>query len=283
MAPERAMAKCDNIRRDFAAPDVVLFLNKEPLMYTMCSSPAVLARSFRFLRFLFLSCLVALVCLPAPTFADWLVTKEGGRVETKGPWKIQGGIVVFTLPNGTLSSMRLREVDLDKSALLTAETKRAAEEAKKPEAESEAKAPVLVVTNDDVKQAAPPAPGSEDGEEGEGEDVEGGAAGSGDGGGSALGAEISAGFKIVSWQLRNRADIEGFEVIGTLENTSEDVQSRLTAVIRVNTPEGRFVAERRALLGTARLDPAKRTSFSAEFPRTQGAGDVTIFVDLSKR
>ena len=38
--------------------------------------------------------------------ADWLVTRDGARIETKGAWKVDGRRVVFTMPNGTLSALR---------------------------------------------------------------------------------------------------------------------------------------------------------------------------------
>lgn len=80
--------------------------------------------------------------------ADWLVTQEGKQVQTKGPWEVRRNMVVFTLPNGTLSSMRLSEVDLEKSKELTL---RAAQPKVEEEAEPEATKPsVLVLTNRDV-------------------------------------------------------------------------------------------------------------------------------------
>ncbi|KAB2962205.1 MAG: hypothetical protein F9K16_09710, partial [Thermoanaerobaculia bacterium] len=70
----------------------------------------------------------ALLVAAGPARADWLVTTDGGLIETKGPWKVDGRRVVFHLPNGTLSSVRADEVDLDRSA---AETARAAEAARR--------------------------------------------------------------------------------------------------------------------------------------------------------
>jgi hypothetical protein len=58
---------------------------------------------------------VALAAAAAPAAADWLVLADGGRVETAGPWEVRGGLVVFTLANGTLSSVRASEVDLPAS------------------------------------------------------------------------------------------------------------------------------------------------------------------------
>ena len=46
----------------------------------------------------------------APASADWLVTLDGDRIETQGPWSIQGKLVVFTSPGGGLSSLRLADI-----------------------------------------------------------------------------------------------------------------------------------------------------------------------------
>lgn len=92
---------------------------------------------------------VALLGLPAAAIsADWLVTREGARVETRGTWEVRGKMVVFTRPNGTLSSMRLSEVDLDASQAATAAARRPTD----VPSDEEAPQPVLVLTNDDVRR-----------------------------------------------------------------------------------------------------------------------------------
>ena len=54
-----------------------------------------------------------------PAKADWLVTREGARVETQGAWKVKGKLVVFHTSTGKLSSLRVAEVDLDASRRAT--------------------------------------------------------------------------------------------------------------------------------------------------------------------
>jgi hypothetical protein len=57
--------------------------------------------------------LVATVLAVAvPAVAGWIVLRDGSRIETSGPWRLEDGQVVFTLPNGTLASIRREEVDL---------------------------------------------------------------------------------------------------------------------------------------------------------------------------
>ncbi|RMH15898.1 MAG: hypothetical protein D6696_19500, partial [Acidobacteria bacterium] len=56
--------------------------------------------------------LILAAALAGPTAADYLVTRGGERIETRGPWTVKGRMVIFTDARGTLSSLRLEEVDL---------------------------------------------------------------------------------------------------------------------------------------------------------------------------
>src|SRR5436305_12230750 len=48
--------------------------------------------------------------------ADWRVTNDGGRMETKATWQIKGKLVVFTrADNDALASLRASAVYLDAS------------------------------------------------------------------------------------------------------------------------------------------------------------------------
>ena len=51
--------------------------------------------------------------------ADWLVAKDGSRIETQGPWEVKGRLVVFTTAQGELASMRADDLDLGESRALT--------------------------------------------------------------------------------------------------------------------------------------------------------------------
>ena len=61
-----------------------------------------------------------------PAAADWIVTTDGERIETRGPWEVRGRLVVLTRTNGELASMRLSNVDLEASRRATEEAARAA-------------------------------------------------------------------------------------------------------------------------------------------------------------
>ncbi len=104
--------------------------------------------------------LAACWMMAAAVHADWLVTRAGERIETRGGWEVKGRMVVFTQPSGTLSSIRLSEVDLDASAAATAE---AAASAARPAAPAPPppRKPTRVITTDDVGQGVPGAEGGE--------------------------------------------------------------------------------------------------------------------------
>ncbi len=93
-------------------------------------------------------CLVlGLLAFAPAAAADWLVTADGDRVETVGPWEVKGRQVVFRDAAGKLASLRLTEVDLEASRAATAEASREPE----PEtvAEPEPKKEVVLTLTDD--------------------------------------------------------------------------------------------------------------------------------------
>ena len=90
----------------------------------------------------------------SPVAADWLVTYDGVQIETRGPWEIQGKLVVFRLPNGALSSMQLSELDLEASDRLTNTRSRPAQKPQK-RTRNQPRKPAFVITDDDVKHVNP--------------------------------------------------------------------------------------------------------------------------------
>ena len=104
--------------------------------------------------------LVSTLALAPWAHADWLVTQDGQLIETQGAWEVQGRMVVFTSDRGTLSSIRLDEVDLDASR---AATEQAARPAPTPD-ESKPAPPapsVLSLTNQDVARGIGGAEGAD--------------------------------------------------------------------------------------------------------------------------
>ncbi|MDX1630774.1 MAG: glutaredoxin domain-containing protein [Thermoanaerobaculia bacterium] len=109
----------------------------------------------------------AMVAVSAP--GDWLVTLDGARLETQGPWEIRGSRVVFTDVRGTLCSLSFETIDLTASREATEEVfGRTQTEVREEETRSLARVarrsrldreqrdnPVLVLTDADVARVDP--------------------------------------------------------------------------------------------------------------------------------
>lgn len=192
--------------------------------------------------------------------ADVLVLKDGSRVTTKGSWEVKGQQVLFELPNGTLSAVRLSEVDLDASEAATkelvAQAERGAEEAeikkRKP-----AKEPVLVVTNSTLGL----------GPEGVADPVatlDSLASGTG-----STGAVSSEGdVRLVEWSYGVAADDAIFEVVGTVENRGRYIAENVSVhldIVAIDEESGLKDPDRhllrRAQIGTSQLEPGATSAF----------------------
>ena len=197
----------------------------------------------------------AAVLVPAAAArADWLVTRDGGRVETAGAWQVKGKLVVFKTAAGDLASLRLAEVDLETSRAVTAEAAAAAaaseEVAKEPPPK---RRPVRVLTDKDFPRAQPAEPAAP------------GAAGE-----AAKPPEAPEGklapLQVVSWE-RGRDSFDGHAVItGTLHNTGVDVAADSGLIVRLYDEEGGLVASVAAELTATSLPAGESTGFRADFP-----------------
>lgn len=197
-------------------------------------------------RLAVLAALGGLAGLPAS--ADWLVTREGAKVETKGPWQVKGKLVVFHLADGSLSSMRLTEVDLDASRKATEEALRAkaeAEAAKNRPAEK--KAPVLVVTDKDVRHVDPAT-----------------VAAAGASGEAAAAVDSLA---VSNWD-RSTDPGDGHVVItGTIANNSTTTTATgITLTVVLVDETGNPVGTAQAIVTSNVLPPGQQSGFRAEFP-----------------
>jgi hypothetical protein len=183
----------------------------------------------------------------SPLAADWLVTRDGVEIETRGPWEEKGRLIVFTTADGTLSSMRASEFDLEASRALTEEKARAPkEEAPPPPARRE---PVLVLTDDDVRQVDPDSFFEDDGE---GEEGEGGEDG-------------SRNLEIVNWRQADLPD-GGVRIRGTLRNNGDRTAVGLTVQVNLLDAQGELLATRPADLTSRGLAPSELANFQVDFP-----------------
>jgi glutaredoxin len=60
------------------------------------------------------------LCVISPAAADWLVTLDGGLIETQGPWTIAGKTVTYKDLDGKEHSLPFAEIDLEGSLATTA-------------------------------------------------------------------------------------------------------------------------------------------------------------------
>ncbi len=190
----------------------------------------------------------ALLCglvAAGPAAGDWLITREGERIETRGPWTEKGRMIVFTLPNGTLSSIRASEIDLEASRTATAEAQ--APPSEERAAEPAAKKPLFVLTDRDVRRV-PTTPRPEDAE-----DEEAGP------------APVEGGVEVVSWKELEGGD-PGVQIFGTLRNRGREVVSGVAVTVSLLDEAGQVLDSSDAAVNDRVVGPAGLTNFRVSFP-----------------
>jgi hypothetical protein len=190
-----------------------------------------------------LAVLAALGAAPRPAAADWLVTRDGGKIETKGPWRVDGRQILFTLPNGTLSSVRAGEIDLDLSAL---ETTRALEAKSAPVPAPPKREPVLRLTE---KEIPPMREESEEAAEGK------------------KGEEAStSGLAVGAWEKTESASGDGIEIFGTLRNGGTNNITSPSLMVMIYDADGGLIATNTATLSESILMAGRSCNFRVSFP-----------------
>ena len=212
--------------------------------------------------------MMVLIFVTTPLLGDWLVTTEGSNVETEGAWTVKGRQVVFTLPGGTLSSLRLSEVDLDKSASLTAE-------ARKPKVKVAPPPPrksVLKLTDADVGHVDPssiPNPFEEvieaDGEIADENGEE-----------SSPAADRSSRIVVENWAQEESTARGGWTVTGTLRNTSEGELRGISLSVHALDGTGEVMGQVQADVASTVLAQGGTTIFSAFFSGIEEADDFNF-------
>lgn len=188
----------------------------------------------------------ALAFFGGVAFGDLLVTKEGATIETTGPWRVDGRRVVFTLPNGSLSSIRTDEIDLDRSALATARAAEAASGNAPAAAPAATTAPILSLSEDDLSTVS---------EEGEVEEKPTEAA-----------AAPAAPLQIVSWEQGPMPNEDGIQLFGTVKNTGTSHMTNVSVTAVLYGEEGGMLANSDAQLNLTTIGPGASANFRIEFP-----------------
>lgn len=190
--------------------------------------------------------------LAAPAGADWLVTREGGRVETQGPWQTKGKLVVFKAADGTLSSLRLADVDVEASRKATEEAVRQRAEAQAAPARpavKEKKPSRIVLTDKDfpssARAAEPAAPAADTA--------------------APDAAAQPAGLGVANWERAQ--DPDGSVVVtGTLQNSADTTAADIRLSVELLDDSGKVMVVTQAELSATALPPGQQTGFRAAFP-----------------
>ena len=192
----------------------------------------------------------------AALHADVLVTRDGARVETRGPWKVDGRRVVFTLPNGTLSMMRADQLDLDASKLATAKAAEAARQAAAPAAAAPAPAgpPVLTITEKDIPPVDNP-----DAMDAEGGDSSGQKA-------SDTAQPDTAPLQVVSWDQTATPNNGGVQIFGTVRNVSSNNVISPTVMVAVYGDDGGLLATADGIVNQSTVAGGQTANFRVELP-----------------
>lgn len=207
------------------------------------------------------SILASLLLLGAlPAGADWLVTRAGGRVETRGAWQVKGKLVVFTQANGALSSLRLADVDLEASQQATGEAVRAEDEAAavKEAPKPERKKSIRSLTDEDFSHSSGTAdPDAKPG------DAAKDAADKGTAKESA--GEMRDPVSVSSWRQAARTEGNGLDLLGTLQNNGEELATDIKLTVELFNEAKESVATGEAILGSASIPAGGSTTFRVPF------------------
>jgi len=213
---------------------------------------------------------IALLLGPAPLHADWIVTRQGERFEIQGTWQLKGKLVVFTMPNGTLSSMRADRVDLDASKQATAQAKQqaAAPPAAAAKAEPKRKA-VIVLTDKDFKKPLPePAAGAP--KTAGAADNAAAAPGAADKSAGAAGGKdnppsksVPNAAEVVKWDRMPASESKagGAELQGTVRNTSQDILTEVGVAAALYDDNGTLIGRFPAVVDNQQLPPGESSKF----------------------
>lgn len=211
------------------------------------------------------SLLLSALALPQMLRADWLVTVDGQRIETKGGWETKPSSVEYHDTAGVLRSLPLRAVDLDASKAATAQQAAAAEKAPMKAEEPARSLPTqkrtgasaLTLTDSDVRHVARRPEGESGGGEGEQETADAGD------------KEQSADnpLQVSDWQELRRPN--GLRIAGTLANTGPDMATLARLEVTILGPEGKLAATSRAVLTSTTIPPGQSTGFYVDFDGQQ--------------
>lgn len=218
--------------------------------------------------------------------ADRLILRDGSEIETRGPWKVKGRQVVFTLQSGTLSSLRLDDVDLEASKTageMAAQEPAdgAADESMRLVGDEAARLePILVITDRDIPRAkkagnvAASSNQTEDASVAGEESPEAEAQGDGQGAGREI-LFAAEGLEVAGWQTLD-SPRGGIEITGVLANRSDQLVAEASVRVKVVASDGverTYTAE----VGNATLGAGQQSPFRILLPDVVAVDDALTF------
>jgi hypothetical protein len=196
----------------------------------------------------------------APLYADWIVTRQGERFEIKGAWQLKGKLAVFTLPTGTLSSMRADQIDVDASKQATARAKQpAAPQAPAAEQAKPRRRAVIVLTDKDFKKTPLPESAATATPDAAGDAKKGGKDSPPPPGGRALPSSV----EVAGWERvpATESKANGVELTGTVRNVSQDRLTEVTVVADLFNENGGLIGRFPAVVDNQLLPPTESSKF----------------------
>jgi hypothetical protein len=189
-------------------------------------------------------------------FADVLVTRDGARIETSGPWEVRGRLVVFSRADGSLASLRLDEVDVERSRQATEQTahppatEASGEDAAEGAAGSGSQEVRIQLTDADFTTVSrPPEDGGEGAEEGSGE----------------RGRKALNALSVTSWEESESAEAEGVQLTGSFKNDGSAIAAGIALTVGLYDEAGDLLRESRARLSQPSLAPGEVGNFRVVF------------------
>lgn len=205
-----------------------------------------------------------------PVLGDVLVTRDGSRVETQGPWEVKGRLVVFHRLDGTLVSMRLSEVDPAASEEATAAAQAAAEKeamekaAAEPADEARGMAKAKAKPDEAGKQSAWVLTDADFTRrivtEGEAENTESSETV------DAASTDAAAAPVVLAYAREADPVDQHMIVTGTLANRTQTTATAISLEVSLYDEQTTLIQMRRAVIEQTVLEPGAETTFRAEFP-----------------
>ncbi|HVS62987.1 MAG TPA: FxLYD domain-containing protein [Thermoanaerobaculia bacterium] len=212
-------------------------------------------RDPRLCRLLALGVLALSTAIANPLSADWLITVDGERIETRGTWSVVGRSIRFENTRGVLTSIPAAAVDLDASREASAPPRESIPAPAQPRPSA------LVLTDRDIRPAPAPTNAS--------------AAEDASSAGEPLEAEADSseqtptagegGIAVSSWEEQESE--QGLVFTGTVANDSTDAGvMSLDVKVELRDHDGEVVETRSAQVSSRALTPGQTTDFRVEFP-----------------